>query len=281
MATLSRALAGKEQQTRAQATRAGAATADPFDDRPQARGLAAYAGELIGTLLFVFFITAVVSLYVALPTPQSPVAPFIDWSVIGLVHLLLLFALIQVFSQISGAHFNPAVTAALAFAREIGVRDAAIFVVMQLIGGIGGAFLTKALLKDEGSDVNYGALALSSRIDEKLFTGMVIEAIGTFFLVLVIFGVAVNWQGLKDWAGLAIGGALGMLVMVFGPVTGAGFNPARAFGPALAGEFGGADDFLVAYVLGPLVGALLAAVVALTLLDLRGKREPGGAEPVG
>ena len=47
--------------------------------------------------------------------------------------------------------------------------------------------------------------------------------------------------------------------MAFGPLTGAGFNPARAFGPALvSGEFGGAGTFLLVYVLGPIVGALLA-----------------------
>ena len=76
----------------------------------QDRGPAAYIAEFIGTLLLVFFVTAVVSLYVHLPTRLNP-APFIDFSVIGLVHAFLLFALIQTLALISGAHFNPAVTA--------------------------------------------------------------------------------------------------------------------------------------------------------------------------
>jgi glycerol uptake facilitator-like aquaporin len=71
-------------------------------------------------------------------------------------------------------------------------------------------------------------------------------------------------------------------VMVFGPLTGAGFNPARSFGPALVGhEFDGAGKFLLVYVVGPLVGALVAAFLYGVLIETPGKREPGGAEPVG
>ena len=248
----------------------------------QDRGPAAYLAELLGTLALVFFVTAAVSLYVE-PTPPPPApAPFIDFSVIGLVHVFVLFALIQVFAVISGAHFNPAVTAALFVARQIRAVDAAIYVLAQLVGGVLGALLTKALLLDEGKPDFYGATVISDRLDGEAFGGMAVEAIGTFFLVLVIFGVAVNPRGLKDWAGLAIGGTLGLLVMVFAPLTGAGFNPARSFGPALvAGEFGGTGEFLLAYVLGPVVGAMAAVVVYLTLLGTGGKKEPGGMEPVG
>ena len=81
---------------------------------------------------------------------------------------------------------------------------------------------------------------------------MVVEGIGTFFLVWVIVGVAVNPRATKEWAALAIGATLGMLVMVLAPLTGAGFNPARSFGPAIvSGEFNGAGDFLLVYVLAP------------------------------
>ena len=70
--------------------------------------------------------------------------------------------------------------------------------------------------------------------------------------------------------------------MVFGPLTGAGFNPARAFGPALvSGEWGGADTFLLVYVLGPLVGALAAGFLYFQILAEPGKKGVGGAEPVG
>jgi glycerol uptake facilitator protein len=247
----------------------------------QDRGPAAYIAEFIGTLLLVFFITAAVSLYVTTPSQQNP-APFIDFSVIGLVHVFVLFGLIQTLAVISGAHFNPAITAALAALRQINLIDAAIYVVAQLAGGVAGALLTKALLLDEGKGVNYGATLVSSRLDGAILPGMVVEALGTFFLVWVVVGVAVNPRATKEWAALAIGAALGMGVMVLAPLTGAGFNPARAFGPAIvSGEFGGADNFLLVYVLAPVVGALVAGFLYFTLVIAPGKRGVGGVEPVG
>src|SRR5215216_901681 len=247
----------------------------------QARGPAAYIGEFVGTLLLVFFITAVVSLYVTAGTPQNP-NPFIDFSVIGLVHAFVLFGLIQTLGLISGAHFNPAVTVVMTVLRQINLVDAAIYIVAQLGGAVGGALLTKALLLDEGEGVHYGATLVSDRLGGDILPGMAAEAIGTFFLVWVIVGVAVSPRAAKEWAALAIGAALGMGVMVLAPLTGAGFNPARSFGPALVGsEFGGADTFLLVYVVAPVVGALVAGLLYFVLVETPGKREPGGIEPVG
>lgn len=245
------------------------------------RGPAAYIAEFVGTLLLTFFVTAVVTLFVAQPTPQNP-APFIDFSVIGLVHVLVLFVLIQTLAVVSGAHFNPAVTVAMAAIRQIKPPDAAIYVVAQLAGAVAGALLTKALLSDEGEAVNYGATVVSDRLDASIFPGMIAEAIGTFFLMWAIVGVAVNPRATKEWAALAIGGALGVAVMVIGPLTGAGLNPARAFGPALVGkEFNGFDTFTLVYVIGPVVGALAAAFLFFAIASAPGKKAPGGVEPVG
>jgi MIP family channel proteins len=219
----------------------------------------------------------VVSLYVS-PDPKL----FTDFSVIGLVHAFLLFGLIQTLGLISGAHFNPAVTSAMAFLRQISLPDAAIYIVAQLGGGVAGALLTKALLLDEGKAVNYGATTVSDRIGGDILPGMAAEAVGTFFLVWVIVGVAVNPRATKEWAALAIGAALGMGVMVLAPLTGAGFNPARSFGPAIvSGEFGGADNFLLVYVAAPVIGALVACVLYFVVVIAPGKRGVGGVEPVG
>jgi glycerol uptake facilitator-like aquaporin len=71
-------------------------------------------------------------------------------------------------------------------------------------------------------------------------------------------------------------------VMVFAPLTGAGLNPARSFGPALvSGEWGGADVFLLVYVVGPVVGALVAAFLYFQIFIAPGKKGVGGVEPVG
>jgi MIP family channel proteins len=232
----------------------------------QERGLAAYLAELIGTLLLVFFITSVVVLFVSTGS-QAQFGS--DFAVIGLVHAFLLFGLIVMFGVVSGGHFNPAVTLAALVIRRIKPLDGAIYMLAQLSGGVLGALLTKGLLLDEGRATHYGAAEVSGLLAGN-FAGSIVEAVGTFCLVLVILAAVYSEKSLKDWAPLAIGTTLGFIVMVGGPLTGGSFNPARWFGPALVGNsFGGVWPYLV----GPIVGALLAAAVYRFVL------EPGGLPP--
>src|SRR5260370_342437 len=63
--------------------------------------------------------------------------------------------------------------------------------------------------------------------------GMGMEAIGTFFLLLVIRGTAVDGRAPAGWAGLIIGLMVAGEIFAFGPITNVALNPARAFGPAL------------------------------------------------
>jgi MIP family channel proteins len=242
----------------------------------QERGPSAYIAEFVGTFALVFFITTAASLFVVAPTAQNP-APFIDFTAIGLVHTFALFILIQALAVASGAHFNPAVTVAMTALRQISIPDAGIYIVTQLAGGVAGALVTRLLLSNfPGAEtVNYGAPGIGERLDGAVGLGMLGEGIGTFFLVFVIVGVAVNPRGSREWAALAIGAAIG-------PLTGGSFNPARAFGPSLvSGEFGSAGDFLLAYVLAPVIGAVLAAVVYFNLYVAPGKKGEGGLGPVG
>jgi MIP family channel proteins len=245
------------------------------------RGPAAYIAELLGTFGLVFFVTMVVSLYITVPAAGQP-QPFIDWTAIGLVHAFVLFMLIQTLGVISGAHFNPAVTIALATIRQIRPPEAVIYILFQCVGAILGALLTKALISDEGAGVHYGAVAVSDRLGHGIFLGAVTEAVGTFFLIWAIVGVAVNPAGLKDWAGLAIGCTLGLLVMIFGPLTGAGLNPARALGPAIVGHFfDGIGHFAWVYAVAPVVGAVAAALLYTYVFTTPGKKGVRGMEPVG
>jgi len=215
---------------------------------PVQQDLPAYAAEFVGTFLLVLFICLIVSVAAGLQVS--------DFAVIGLVHVFVLSMLIYTLGGTSGAHFNPAVTVALAALREIRPIDAVIYIFLQLSGAIAGVLLTKALLLDEGEAANYGATLVGPFLSEKAFPGLIAEAMGTFVLMWAIMGTAVNPRGQREWAGLVIGGTLGFAVMAIGPLTGAGFNPARSFGPALvSGEW---ENFWV-YVVGPLLGALLAA----------------------
>jgi len=233
----------------------------------QERGLAAYLAELIGSFLLVFFIVCVVVLFVATGN-QAQFGS--DFAVVGLVHAFLLFGLIVMFGVVSGGHFNPAVTLGAAAIKRIAPIDAVIYILAQFIGGIGGAFLAKGLLLDEGRATQYAAPQVSGLLGGN-FQGFIIEGIGTFCLVLVILAAVYSKKSVKDWAPLAIGTTLGFIVMVGGPLTGGSFNPARWFGPTLAGDAMSGSWWL--YLLGPIVGSLLAATVYRFVL------EPGGPAP--
>jgi glycerol uptake facilitator len=239
----------------------------------QDRGLAAYIAELVGTLLLVFFVTSVVVLYVA--TGQN--AQFgSDFAVVGLTHFLLLFALIISVGVASGGHFNPAVTTAFIALRRIDPIDGLVYILAQLSGGVLGALLTKGLLLDEGRASDYGAVQVSDLLGGN-FQGAIVEALGTFCLVLVILAAVYSVKSFKEWAPLAIGTTLGFIVMVGGPLSGGSYNPARWFGPALvANEWGDVWP----YLLGPIVGALLAAAVFRYVLEARGLPPTEPAEPV-
>ena len=264
------------------------AAAVAMGDAIPERGPAAYVAEFIGTFTLVLFITLAVSQFVKNPVAQGPglptFQPFIDFSVIGLVHVFVLFMLIQTLALISGAHFNPAVTAALTAIRQIRPIDAAIYVVVQLAGGVLGALVTKLILNnfDNAKEVNYGAVKVSQNLDGSTGLGMLVEGLGAFFLVWAIVGVAVNPQAFRAWAGLVIGATLGLAVMVAAPLTGAGFNPARAFGPALvAGTSDSGGKFLLVYFLAPVLGGVIAAFVYMRMFVLEGKKGPFGMGPVG
>jgi MIP family channel proteins len=247
-------------------TAATAQTPAPIEER----GPAAYVAEFVGTFLLVLFIVFIVT--------DRQVLNVTDWAVIGLVHLLVLMLLVNALGGTSGAHFNPAVTATLTALRKITPADALIYVILQLAGGVAAALVAKAVLTDEGDVVNYAATAVSSNTTK--LGGFICEVIGTFTLMWAIMAAAVNPRAPRAWAGLMIGGALGLGVMAFGPLSGAGFNPARSFGPAVvSGEFGGAGTFLLVYVLGPVVGAFLAGV-GYTALVLRPQADEYGVDDV-
>ena len=219
-------------------------------EEPEARGPAAYAAEVVGTFALVFFVCGFVTVASAAAAP--------DLAALGLAHALILMTLVYALGGTSGAHFNPAVTVALWAIKRISTPNALVYLVCQVVGGILGALVVLLLFNDIGEAVDYGATALNGEILQSgsAGLGLVAEALGTFILMWAIMGVAVNPRGESALAGLAIGGALGIAVMVVGPATGAGLNPARWLGPAVAaGEF---DDFWL-YVVGPIVGALVAA----------------------
>jgi aquaporin Z len=140
------------------------------------------------------------------------------------------------------------------------VTRAVAYVVAQLLGGIAGAGILTLVFPALGEigrnnpGVNLGVPALGP--DVTIAGGLIMEAVMTFFLVLVIFGTAVDARGAKAIAPLAIGLIITMDILAGGRITGAAMNPARAFGPEVVQQ-----DFTNwwIYWVGPIVGGLIAA----------------------
>ena len=157
---------------------------------------------------------------------------------------------------ISGGVLNPAVTLGLWAGRKLPSRDVVPYVLAQMIGATAaGLALVVSLPSALGDPVHWGAPTLSAILS--VWQGVAIEALLTFVLVIAVYGTAVDSRAPRI-GGLGIGLAVLGDVLVAGNLTGAVMNPARAFGPMLAGGFYPGYWFI--YAVGPLVGAMLAGL---------------------
>ena len=168
--------------------------------------------------------------------------------------------MIAAFGQISGGHFNPAVTLGLAVGRKFPMAAVIPYWVAQLIGGFIAVLVAvllytndikKSLVTNPGSGVPD-------------WRAMGAELVAVFLFVSVIITVATDdsapWKGVL--APVAIGGFIFTAAVTIGPTSGGSFNPARSIDPAIyAGEFGN----LWIYIVGPLVGAALAGVLSVAM----------------
>lgn len=228
----------------------------------------AYLAEAVGTFLLVFSIVAAVTLYGgALAGAQTPL-PNIVIPFVALAHGFALFIGIQTLGAISGGHFNPAVTLGLLSIKKISPQNAGLYVIAQVVGALVATFLLALVLHDQAQLVNFGAPALAKGISTG--AGIALEALFVFFLVWTIVATAVNPDGPKEWAPLAIATALSLGVLLIGQWTGAALNPARAFAPDVtnaifgkggSGGFGSVKDFFLVYLIAPIAAGVLAATV--------------------
>src|SRR5439155_18344620 len=112
-------------------------------------------------------------------------------------------------------------------------------------GAVAAALVVKVMFSSPADAVNYGATGINDKLIPSKGAAFLVEAVGTFTLMWAIMGTAVHPRGDRHWAPWIIGITLGFVVMATGPLTGAGVNPARAFGPALVGDaFTGGGTFL-------------------------------------
>jgi aquaporin Z len=220
-----------------------------MDESPLRRGIA----ELVGafTLIFIGGGAAIFSGH--------------DIVAVALANGLAIGIMVSNLGHISGGHFNPAITLGFVVTRRIRLTLAAVYWFAQLLGAVCAAFILRYLFTQIAVKVTAPAPHIS---DTK---AVVLEAIMTAFLVWAVWATAVDERGaFKAIAGLAIGLTITIDVFVGGPVTGAAMNPARAFGPEVAGNTW--TGWWI-YWVGPIAGALLASLV-YEYLYLRPVRPP-------
>ena len=205
-----------------------------------------YLAEFIGTFVLVLFACGVA----AVTKCEFPEAGYVATALaFGLVIVAMAYSI----GNISGCHINPAVSIAMLVSGKMELKDFIGYVVAQFLGAIAGAAVLMGIL---GKESGLGANGL---YDGDAGLSFVIEIILTFVFVIAILGVTSRKEN-GNIAGIVIGLSLVLVHLIGIPFTGTSVNPARSFGPAL---FAGGDalTYVWVFVLAPLVGGILAAIV--------------------
>ena len=216
----------------------------------------AYLAEGIATYGLVFFgplsVILAISAFGEGLTTQSVLF-------IALAHGGAIGLMIYTFGHVSGAHINPAVTISMMVTKKIGITDGVGYIASQLIGAVAAAATLKVILPELGAKVNFGTQGGPSELlNKSISSGFLVEAILTFFLVLVIFMTAVHKKASPGWHGFTIGGMIFLIHLVAVPLTGASVNPARTFGPALISGFW---EYHWMYWAAPIIGGIIAGLI--------------------
>jgi glycerol uptake facilitator protein len=234
--------------------------------------------EFLGTgfLTYIGAGTAAATFYFAAGVKPSAAFTSAQLAAISFAFMFAVVGAVYAIGHISGGHINPAVTLSLAVSGKFAWREVPGYMAAQLAGAIAGAaaiYLTlgKAAAVAAGGGVTHYASSTG------FGRGLLIEALGTFILVFVVFGV-IDHRAVPGWAPMAIGGIVFAIIMIVGAGTGAAINPARylgavfmfkAFGGKMLGGAVWSWSQTPAYLIGELGGGVLGSLPYLGLAQHR------------
>lgn len=215
--------------------------------------------ELIGTFILVFVGTGTVAFGNGMEG-------------IGHVGIALAFGLSIVaaaysIGTISGAHLNPAVSIAMFVNKRLNAKDLASYIVAQVVGALLASSFLYFLVSNSGLSVDKVGLGQNALADGvTALGGFLFEAVASFIFILVIVTVTSESKGNAEIAGIVIGLTLALMILVGLNITGLSVNPARSLAPSLF-IGGSALKQVWIFILAPIVGGILAAIVGDKLLE--------------
>jgi aquaporin Z len=202
-----------------------------------------YYSETLGTFAMIFCGCGAMTINEITNGSITHVGVAVTWG-------LIVMAMIYAFGEISGAHFNPAVTIGFAFAKKFSWKEVPKYVLAQLIGAIFAVFLLWFLFPESQL-----LGETTPAIGFEPYKAALLEFLLTFFLMVVIINVSTGSKEIGTMAAIAVGGVILLEAMFAGPMTKASMNPIRSVAPAL---FTGNFQYLWLYIVAPILGAITA-----------------------
>lgn len=197
---------------------------------------------------------------------------FLGVSAIAFAFGFAIIATAYAIGPISGCHVNPAVSLAVLINGKMSFKDFAGYVIAQIIGALTGSAVLSFIVSSSEGLTGYGANGYGnlSAVNLTMPGAFVVEVILTFVFVMTILGVTSSIKT-SHLAGLVIGFTLAFVHILGIPLTGTSVNPARSLAPAIF-TGGEALSQVWLFILAPLIGAALAALVYKTFFSV--KEEP-------
>jgi aquaporin Z len=219
-----------------------------------------YIAEFIGTCVLVTFGCGTAMLVGCNAAAGS------GYILTALAFGLVIVGMAYCIGNISGCHINPAVSLGVLLSGGMSVKDFISYVVSQCLGALAGAGILAAIFGlGSVTDMTggFGSNGLGG-VGGSAIAGLLVEIVLTFVFVLTIIGVTSKKAGHGSFGGLIIGLTLTLVHILGIGLTGTSVNPARSFGPAVVAAISGNGaplGCLWVFIVGPFIGAALAAVV--------------------